>query len=66
MKGISNHTSGNSLSPLGARNKDIGSALQTLLTAVNYVCDVGCKTQDHENHSQGQHSPDKGIPPGQP
>ena len=32
LKGDSKRTSGNSLSPLGARNKDNSAALQTLLT----------------------------------
>ena len=35
MKGNSKHISGNSLGPLGAQNKDIGAASQTLLTKVN-------------------------------
>ena len=34
MMGNSKRFSGNSLSPLGAHNKDIGSSLQTLLTEV--------------------------------
>ena len=34
MKGNSKRTSGNSLSQLGAQNKDIGAASQTLLTEV--------------------------------
>ena len=34
MKGNSKRTSGNSLSPLGAQNKDIGAASQTILTWV--------------------------------
>ena len=34
LKGNSKRTSGNSLSPLGAQNKDFGGALQTLLTGV--------------------------------
>ena len=34
MKGNSKRTSGNSLSPLGAQNKDIGAASRTLLTEV--------------------------------
>ena len=35
MKGNSKHTSVNSLSRLGAQNKDLGAALQTLLTEVS-------------------------------
>ena len=34
MKGNSKRTSGNPLSPLGAQNKDISTASQTLLTEV--------------------------------
>ena len=34
LKGNSKRTSGNSLSPLGAQNKDIGAASQTILTWV--------------------------------
>ena len=34
MKGNSKRISGNSFGPLGAQNKDIGAALQTLLTKV--------------------------------
>ena len=34
MKGSSKRTSGNSLSPLGAQNEDIGATSQTLLTEV--------------------------------
>ena len=34
MKGNSKRTSGNSLSPLGAQNKELGTASQTLLTEV--------------------------------
>ena len=34
LKGNSKHTSGNSLSPLGAQNKHFGAASQTLLTGV--------------------------------
>ena len=37
MKGNSKPTSGNLLSPLVAQTKDIGSALQMLLTEVNYI-----------------------------
>ena len=35
MKGNSKPTSGNLLSPLGAQNKDLSAALQTLLTEVS-------------------------------
>ena len=35
MKGFSKRTSGNSLSPLGALNKDYSAASQTLLPEVN-------------------------------
>ena len=35
MKGDTKRTSGNSLSPLGAQNKDIGAASQTLLGMVS-------------------------------
>ena len=38
MKGNSNRTCGNSLSPLWAQNKDLGSTSQKSLTEVNYVC----------------------------
>ena len=34
MEGNSKRTSGNSFTPLGAQNKDIGAASQTLLTRV--------------------------------
>ena len=34
IRGNSKRTSGNSLSPLGAQNEDIGTAPQTLLTEV--------------------------------
>ena len=34
VKGNSKRTSGNSFTPLGAQNKDIGAASQTLLTEV--------------------------------
>ena len=34
LKGNSKRTPGNSLNPLGAQNKDIGSGSQTLLTEV--------------------------------
>ena len=34
MRGNPERTSGNSLSPLGAQNEDIGTASQTLLTEV--------------------------------
>ena len=34
LKGNSKHTSGNSLSPSGAQNKDISAASKTLLTGV--------------------------------
>ena len=34
MKGNSKHTSGNSLTPFGAQNKNISAASQTLLTKV--------------------------------
>ena len=34
QKGNSNHTSGNSLSPLGVQNKDLCAALQTVLIRV--------------------------------
>ena len=43
LKGKSKHISGNSLSPLGAQNKDIGAASQTLLTGVRLLCDAGNK-----------------------
>ena len=36
MKGNSKRTSGNSLSPLGPQNKNIGAAWQTLLTEVKF------------------------------
>ena len=32
MKGNSKRTSGNSFTPLGAQNKEMGATLQTLLT----------------------------------
>ena len=35
MKGDTKRTSGNSLSPLGAQNKDIGASSQTLLGMVS-------------------------------
>ena len=38
MKGISKHSSGKSLSPLKAQNKDIGAASQTLQIEVQYLC----------------------------
>ena len=41
MKGNSKAISGNSLSPLGAQNKDVGAGSQTLLTEVKDVCDAG-------------------------
>ena len=34
VKGNSKRTSGNSFTPLGAQNKDVGAASQTLLTEV--------------------------------
>ena len=34
LKGNLTHISGNSLSPMGAQNKDIGTASQTFLTRV--------------------------------
>ena len=34
LKGNSKRTSGNSLNPLGAQNKDIEAASQTLLTGI--------------------------------
>ena len=37
LKGNSKRISGDSLSPLGAQNNDIGSALQTLLTEVRLL-----------------------------
>ena len=40
MKGNSKLISGNSLSPLGAQNKDVGAGSQTLLTEVKDVCDA--------------------------
>ena len=41
IKGNSKRTSVNLLSPLGAQNKDLDAASQTLLTEVNiYVCDA--------------------------
>ena len=43
LKGKSKHISGNSLSPLGAQNKDIGAGSQTLLTGVRLLCDAGNK-----------------------
>ena len=36
MKGNSKRTSGNSLNPLGAQNKDLGTASQTLLIEVKF------------------------------
>ena len=36
MKGNSKRTSGNSLNPLGAQNKDLGTASQTLLNEVKF------------------------------
>ena len=43
MKGNSECCSSHSSNPLVAQNKDMGAALQMLLTEVikNYVCDVG-------------------------
>ena len=38
---LPNRLKGN-LSLLGAQDKDISTALQTLLTGLNYVCDAGC------------------------
>ena len=38
MKGNSNRTYSNSISPLWAQNKDLDSASQKSLTEVNYVC----------------------------
>ena len=37
MKGDMVRTSGNSLSPLGAQNKDIGAASQTLLEMISIM-----------------------------
>ena len=37
MKGDMTRTSGNSLSPLGAQDKDIGAASQTLLEMVSIM-----------------------------
>ena len=41
MKENSKRTSGNSLSPLGSQNKDIGASSQTLLTEVKLR--LGCR-----------------------
>ena len=43
LKGNSKRTSGNWLSPLGAQNKDIGSAPLNVTDQGNYVCDAGCQ-----------------------
>ena len=40
LKGNSKCISDNSLIPLGAQNMDTGTASQTLLTGVRYVCDA--------------------------
>ena len=37
MKGDTTRTSGNSLSPLGAQNRDLGAASQTLLEMVSIM-----------------------------
>ena len=43
-KEIRKHSSGNSLSPLGAQNKDLGAALQALLTLhLNYVISLASR-----------------------
>ena len=43
-KEIRKHTSGNSMSPLGAQNKDLGAALQALLTLnLNYVISLASR-----------------------
>ena len=36
LKGNSKRISGNSLSPLGDQNKDLGADLQTLLTGIRF------------------------------
>ena len=41
LKGNSKRISGNSLSPLEAQNKDMGTASQTLPTAVKLISDAG-------------------------
>ena len=41
IKGNSKRTSGNSSSPLGALNKNLSAASQTLLTGVRLVCNTG-------------------------
>ena len=45
LKGNSKHISGNSFSPLGAKNKDNGTASQTLVTRrvriAFAICDIG-------------------------
>ena len=41
LKGNSKRISGNSLSPLGAQNSDIGAASQTLVTEVKLLCGAG-------------------------
>ena len=40
-KPLLKRTSGNSLSPLGAQNKDISAASQKLLTGLDDVCNAG-------------------------
>ena len=41
LKGNSKRISGNSLSPLGDQNKDLGADLQTLLTGIRFRHDEG-------------------------
>ena len=53
LKGNSKRTSGNWLSPLGAQNKDNGSAPLNVTDQGNYVCDTaGCQYSTKNSYSE--------------
>ena len=52
VKGNLERTSGNWLSPLGAQNKDIGSASLDVINQGNYVCDAGCQYPTKNSYSE--------------
>ena len=52
LKGNSKRTFENWLSPLGAQNKDIGSAPLNVPDQGNYVCNAGCQYSTKNSYSE--------------